>query len=219
MAESRLVPCNLMSWPEVRDLLPDQKLIVYHLWATSPSSAGCWLLDLAAAQAALSITRDALRDALREFERRGLLLLDESTGEIYVQKWFRWHVFDSAPRRRVLDGDLSRVESEKLLIKIKNDMKTMRCKPREVKGSKGTPIEVAAGVKRAGKAARELDAERQKLAGRAFSNAAGEVYKISACGVSFTIFDRDQRAVGRSGQITESFVEAVNSGRFSEIRF
>lgn len=38
--DARLVPINLMAWPRVRDLLPDQKLIVYHLWATCREGGG-----------------------------------------------------------------------------------------------------------------------------------------------------------------------------------
>ena len=210
------MPCNLMSWPEVRDLLPDQKLIVYHLWATSPSSAGCWLFDLAAGQAALSIARDALRDALREFERRGLLLLDEKTGEIYIKKWFRWHTFDTAPRKRVLESDVARIESESLLIIIESDMKTIRCKPREVKGSKGKPLGGKQGE--AVEAKKRLDEERERLAGRVFEDHKGAIFQVSACGASVVHFDKNENPLGIAPPLLESFVEAVRAGRLVERR-
>lgn len=84
MAESRLVPCNLMAWPRIRDLLPDQKLLVYHLWATCPAPCGCALLDLGAVQGALNITAPAILDAVAEFQRRGLVDYDAETGEVAI---------------------------------------------------------------------------------------------------------------------------------------
>ena len=114
MADSRLVPSNLLAWPRVQDLLPDQKLLVYHLWATSPSAAGCWLADLAGIAAALSFTKPALIEALADFSRRGLIDLDTATGEILITDWFRWHKFDSGPRRRLLEDALKRIVSSRL---------------------------------------------------------------------------------------------------------
>lgn len=133
MAESRLVPSNLMSWPAIRDLLPDQKLIVYHLWATCPSAAGCWLLDVVACAAALSLSRSALDQALADFEHRQLVALDKKTGEIFICAWFRWHKFDNAIRRGVLEAAIDRVESRTLLGIVE---KSSACIPREEKASK-----------------------------------------------------------------------------------
>lgn len=114
MAESRLVPCNLLAWPAIRDLLPDQKLLVYHMWVTCPSAAGCCLLDYAGFQGALSITANAVEDAVMEFERRGLVEYDRATGEVFILAWFRWHKFDTATRRRLLEDALKKVESPRL---------------------------------------------------------------------------------------------------------
>ncbi len=114
MAEGRIVPCNLMAWPKVRDMLPDQKLLVYHLWATSQSSAGCNLVDYASFQGALSITMVAIENALHEFERRTLIDCDWETGEAFILDWFRFHKFDGR-RQGLLILDLRRIQSTKLL--------------------------------------------------------------------------------------------------------
>lgn len=135
MAESRLVPCNLLAWPAIRDLLPDQKLLVYHMWATCPSAAGCFLLDFAGFQGALSITANAIEDAVLEFERRGLIAYDKATGEVFILAWFRWHKFDTGPRRRLFEDALKKVESPRLKTLI--DEKSMTCVPREGKERKG----------------------------------------------------------------------------------
>lgn len=122
MAESRLVPCNLLAWPRVRDLLPDQKLIVYHLWVTCHEAAGCQLLDLAAFQGGLSITAPAIQDALSEFARRGLTEMDEETGEVFIKDWFRFHRFEAPSRRRLAEDSIRRIQSPRLKAIVEKSM-------------------------------------------------------------------------------------------------
>lgn len=114
MAESRLIPCNLMAWPRIRDLLPDQKLILYHLWSTCHEASGCQLLDLGAFQGALNITATAIQEALFEFKRRGLIDMDEESGEVFILDWFRFHKFQSPSRLRLLEDSIRRIQSPRL---------------------------------------------------------------------------------------------------------
>lgn len=123
-----------MAWPKVRDLLPDQKLIVYHLWATSPSAAGCYLLDFAAFSAALSVTIPAMEEAMRDFERRRLLAMDQETGEVFLLDWYRFHKFDSLPRRKLLEDAVKKIQSIHLKTMIIE--KSTSCLPREGKERK-----------------------------------------------------------------------------------
>lgn len=140
MAESRLVPCNLLAWPAIRDLLPDQKLLVYHMWVTCPSAAGCFLLDYAGFQGALSITANAVEDAVMEFERRGLIAYDRSTGEVFILSWFRWHKFDTATRRRLLEDAVKKVESPRLKSMIyEKSMTYVSREGKEREGNINTP--------------------------------------------------------------------------------
>jgi hypothetical protein len=114
MAESRLVPSNLLAGYRIRNLLPDQKLIVYHIWATSPSDAGCFEPDIAGWSGHLSITPQALIEALVAFSILGLIAQDNITGEIFIIDWFRFHKFDSAIRRNMLKRSVSKIQSKKL---------------------------------------------------------------------------------------------------------
>lgn len=146
MAESRLVPCNLMAWPRIRDLLPDQKLMVYHLWATCQQVSGCQLLDLAAFQGALSITIPAIQEALAEFQRRDILEMDEQTGEVFIKDWYRFHKFDSPARRRAAEDSIRRIQSTRLKSIVEKSSayalregKAREGKEKEVKGSEETP--------------------------------------------------------------------------------
>lgn len=146
MAESRLVPCNLMAWPRIRDLLPDQKLMVYHLWATCQQVSGCQLLDLAAFQGALSITIPAIQEALAEFQRRNMLEMDEQTGEVFIKDWYRFHKFDSPARRRAAEDSIRRIQSPRLKSIVEGSStyalregKGKEGNGREGKGSEDTP--------------------------------------------------------------------------------
>lgn len=150
MSESRLVPSNLMAWPRIRDLLPDQKLIIYHLWATMPAACGCALIDLGGFQGALNITQAALSDALKDFEKRGLLKLDEETGEVFVIDWFRFHKFVSPSRIRLLNDSVNRIQSASLNLIVKN---SMSCVLREGKLRKGKEIFLGSDPPRAGNTA------------------------------------------------------------------
>ena len=89
-----IIPTNLMSWPRVENLLPDQKLIVYSLWANRfQNCSGCFLLPLSMFSVSISIKEQAVQDALHEFQRRELVDADWKTGEIYILDWLRFHSF------------------------------------------------------------------------------------------------------------------------------
>lgn len=124
MAESRPVPCNLYSWPRVLGLLPDQKLLVVYLWTNRfTSAAGCYQIPISMAAVELGLNENSLAEALRDFQRRELILFDEKTNEIFVLDWFRFHKFATNSQNQQLKMAVSKIESESLknavLLKIK----------------------------------------------------------------------------------------------------
>lgn len=193
MAESRLVPCNLMAWPRIRDLLPDQKLLVYHLWSTCQQVSGCQLVDLAAFQGALSITSPAVQEALTEFQRRGLVEIDEQTGEVFIKDWFRFHKFDSPSRRRAAEDSIRRIQSPRLrsIVEESATYALREGKVREGKVSKDknptppTPRPQAGGVEPAGAGSGEgvsielEQAIQDELQGRREAVARGEAKPVA----------------------------------------
>lgn len=119
MREKTIVPTTLLHWPRVADLLPNQKLIVLRLWAAPwLSGLGVGQLPLVAEAATLSLTSSALDDALREFERRELVVRDEETGEIFVRDWFRFHIFKGRAVE-IARGELKKIRSEKIRAAVK----------------------------------------------------------------------------------------------------
>lgn len=135
MTDARHVPCNLLTWPKLADLLPDQKLIYAYLWFNRfARSCGCYPFPVALAATELSLSPPSVLEALREFVRRELVAMVESTGEIFVLDWFRFNTFPPGPRQRVLAADLQRIESPDLKALVE---KSISCVPREGKEREG----------------------------------------------------------------------------------
>jgi len=121
MREKTIMPTTLLDWPRITDLLPDQKLIVMRLWcAPWLSTAGVGLMPLASEAATLSLSRAALEEALREFERRELIIYDNDTGEIFIRDWFRFHTFNNARARAILSTDIEKIRSSKIRQSVDN---------------------------------------------------------------------------------------------------
>ena len=115
MAESRLVPTNLLSWPRIKDLLPDQKLIAYYLWASRFSnSCGCYEIPFELSAVEMGLSELALVEAIRELERRGLVMFDHATGEVFVLDWYRFHKFSSGAQQSQLRQSLAKIQSDRL---------------------------------------------------------------------------------------------------------
>ncbi|MFQ1064286.1 hypothetical protein [Bordetella trematum] len=106
--DTRAVPCNLLAWPAISNLLPDQKLIgAYLFFSPDASACGCYFLPRPRAAADLSLPIAVLEEALREFERRKLVALDSETGEVFVLSWPRWLNFRT-PQREGCPVDIFR---------------------------------------------------------------------------------------------------------------
>lgn len=122
--DSRLVPCNLFLWPEVVNLVPDQKLILADLFFNPQSVAcGCYLYSPRIASARLGMNPETIGDALDELQRRKIICFDKKTSEIFVFKWFRfWKIKPDA--RWAIEGTLNKIESKKLKQIAKKAYKT-----------------------------------------------------------------------------------------------
>ena len=155
MGDSRLVPRNLMSGSKVWNFLPDQKLIIYHLWATASNDAGCFEPDLAGWSGHLSLTVDSLKSALADFEKRGIISCDYETGEVFILDWFRFHKFENGVRKNMLASAINKIQSQKLKklvlakkeeMDIKNGVIPEKTKTYAAKQSKVNKIKTACGM-------------------------------------------------------------------------
>jgi hypothetical protein len=124
--DTRPVPVNIMAWPRVRDLISQQKFIyTYMYYSPDATACGCYLFSLDRCAADMSMTAASLDDALDEFSRRGLVLRDKSTGEIFVVDWPRWHRFSTPAAWGALWTSIGRIQSRELWIKVENAYKSI----------------------------------------------------------------------------------------------
>lgn len=114
MADWRPVPSGLMAWPRVRPLPPCHKLVLYHLWASCESAAGCALVAPARLSADLGLPQAEVEQALAGLERCGLLRSDPRTAEVLIADWGRVHRVQSAASRRIWEAAISRIISPRL---------------------------------------------------------------------------------------------------------
>lgn len=94
---TRPVPTSLASWPGVTDLLVSYKFFLFSLW-----SAPSQLVSVVGVGGPGTIERlvsdsrhdeSVVLEALRELDRRRLVALDETTREVGIRKWCRFHKF------------------------------------------------------------------------------------------------------------------------------
>lgn len=124
--ETRPVPTTLFLWPRVCSLNFQQKSILAYLWHCRDSSTcGCYLLGLASASAELGLSEKSFDYALKELEKRELIIRDTKTGEIYVLDWPRWHHFKTAAAVGALRASILRIKSQKLKILAESDYKSI----------------------------------------------------------------------------------------------
>lgn len=112
--EKVLVPTNFMSWPRVKNLLPDQKLIARELWCNQfIKMCGAYQLPAEMFAVSLGLSVVAVEAALADFERLELIVWDKKTGEVYVLDWLRFHKFKGIWLTNYL-GEISKIESTKI---------------------------------------------------------------------------------------------------------
>lgn len=118
MRDKTIVPTNLLDWPRVAPRLPEEKLILVGCWIGGGwmRSCGCGMLPLRPFAASLGFSPDSLQTGLRNLSAKGveLLAIDETTGELFVMDWFRFHTFKSPVSISIAQRDIQKTVSEPL---------------------------------------------------------------------------------------------------------
>lgn len=106
------LPRNYLRRPEIRGLVPDLKLLMLCVYVSCESHVGAFLPGGLSEESGLEA--EALAGGLADLIRRGLLVFDESTGEVFISSFFRDNVFNTPARRGQAVDDFKRVESQAL---------------------------------------------------------------------------------------------------------
>jgi len=126
MRQASIVPTNLLNWPKCDQLSVEDKYILLALWsAPFISSAGFGELPHKSFSASLNLLSEQLAEGLNRLVKAKLLTVDKNTNEIFINDWFRFHVFKTEHSRRILKSDLAKIQSKNLK-KIASE-KSMSC--------------------------------------------------------------------------------------------
>jgi len=143
-----------LEWPECTDMAPDQKLIWLWLWANRYVQAnGAGLIPIIPCAATLGLPPDALRGGLENIAKRGLIVFDNKTCEVFILKWFRFHKFKTPVAKKILNSLNEKVESA-LIKKFISEI-SMSCKPTAAAAPRASSSAAKAAKPKAAAAANE----------------------------------------------------------------
>lgn len=115
MRESTIIPTNLLNWPRVAPLLPELKLILYASWGSPHvSTCGVGLIPIRPFASTLGLSVEATVEGVAILEEKGLLACDQTTGEIFIKDWFRFHKFATGKSYGMLLTAVEKIESQQL---------------------------------------------------------------------------------------------------------
>lgn len=112
MKRSSVISRAFFRRPAVKELVPDLKLTLTVLTVSCETHCGVYIPGGLAEDVGLDPS--ALAGALVDLERRGHIVTDSATGEIFVTAWYRDNTYKSAQRGQQWRGDFIRIESAKL---------------------------------------------------------------------------------------------------------
>lgn len=118
MREKTILPTNIMDWPRVAPLLPEQKLIYLGCWLGGGwmRTCGCGMMPLRPFAASVGLSPEALATGIANLCDKGVELLayDQETSEVFVMDWFRFHVFRGPVAINIAHRDIQKISSERL---------------------------------------------------------------------------------------------------------
>lgn len=115
MQDKTIVPTNLLSWPKVKNLIPDHKLIVLALWQNPfITPCGTYFIDLDMFSSMLGFNKLNVEQAICDFEEKGIVMFDSKTSEILVSDWWRFHKCESPAQINMIQRAVDKIQSDKL---------------------------------------------------------------------------------------------------------
>lgn len=112
MKRSSSISRTFFRRPAVRELVPDLRLLLVVLTVGCESHAGVWRPSGLPEETGLEI--GAIDGGLADLERRGHILRDRSTAEVFLRAWYRDNSFKTTTRWGQWLEDLKQIESPRL---------------------------------------------------------------------------------------------------------
>lgn len=110
-----IVPTNLLSWPRVKNLIPDHKLIVLGLWQNPfITPCGVYFIDLDMFSGMLGFNKVNVDQAISDFVAKGIIEFDFETSEVLICDWWRFHKCESPAQINMIQKAVDKVQSGRL---------------------------------------------------------------------------------------------------------
>lgn len=110
-----IVPTNLLSWPKVKNLIPDHKLIVLALWQNPfVTPCGTYFIDLDMFSSMLGFNKLNVEQAISDFEEKGIIEFESETSEVLVCDWWRFHKCVSPAQISMVQKSVDKIQSDRL---------------------------------------------------------------------------------------------------------
>lgn len=109
MKQSSTLARTMLRSPQIRELVPDLKLVLLALTVSCESHAGVYIPGGLAEDCGLD--PGALAGGLEDLERRGHIVTDEDTGELFLTRFYRDNKFTGKQRQSQWTGDFVRIQS------------------------------------------------------------------------------------------------------------
>lgn len=130
-----IVPTNLLSWPRVKNLIPDHKLIVLGLWQNPfITPCGVYFIDLDMFSGMLGFNKVNVDQAINDFVAKGIIEFDFETSEVLISDWWRFHKCESPAQVNMTQKSVDKIQSDKLRIEfferikhVSNKINVLRC--------------------------------------------------------------------------------------------
>ncbi len=110
-----IVPTNFMSWPKIKNLIPDHKLIAMALWQNNfITPCGCYFLDMDMFSAMLGFNKLNVEQAISDFVEKQIIEFDGNTSEVLVWDWWRFHKCESPGQINMIQKSVDKIQSDRL---------------------------------------------------------------------------------------------------------
>lgn len=131
-----IVPTNLLSWPRVKNLIPDHKLIVLALWQnTFITPCGAYFIDLDMFSGMLGFNKVNVDQAINDFVEKGIIEFDFETSEVLICDWWRFHKCESPAQINMTQKAVDKIQSDRLKTEFFERIKAVSSKIKDLRSN------------------------------------------------------------------------------------
>lgn len=129
-----IIATNILIWPKIKNMVPDHRLIYVALWFnTQVLACGAFFIDLDMFAAYVGFSRTVVEKAINDFAELKLVIYDESSSEIFIIDWWRFHKCETRAQIKMVQRSVDKLRSDTILneffksiIRVSNQINDLR---------------------------------------------------------------------------------------------